>query len=223
LDYLFGCAHLFRAQQPEPISNTDLSLILLAPTITSALRRDAQVSHWTLDQEEDGIYRIQGPLFATWLIETDRRAGPGEPVLTLFSRVLLQNRRHIMDQLSAAGFQGLLYYTLQQIQQFRAAGEPFMIQNKDLEVMYEVEKDLRAAVLKAIPAEERLEGLSAEERLEGLSAEERLKGLLPDEVLRALGHAEIGVAWSNEQLVRLRELLDQKKRTADQPPSSESP
>ena len=88
LDYLFGCAHLFRAQQPEPISNTDLSLILLAPTITSALRRDAQVSHWMLDQEEDGIYRIQGPLFASWLIETDRRAGPGEPVLTLLATLI---------------------------------------------------------------------------------------------------------------------------------------
>jgi hypothetical protein len=221
LDYLFGCAHLFRAQQPEPVSNTDLSLILLAPTITSALRRDVQASQWTLEPEENGIYRIQGPLFATWLIETDRCAGPGEPILTLFSRVFLQNRQHIMEQLSGAGFQGLLYYTLQQIEQFRAAGEPFMIQNKDVEVMNEVAKDLRAAVLETIPAHERLAGLSAEERLAGLSAEERLEGLSAQQIVRLIPPEEIAAALTEQQLIRLRELLERRKPKGDPPPSGE--
>jgi hypothetical protein len=257
-DYLLGCAHLFRAQQADRIPNTDLSLILLAPTITSALRSDVHANHWTLEPEEDGIYRIVGPLFATWLIETDRRAGPGEPVLTLFSRIFLQNRQHIMNELTAAGFQGLLYYTLQQIQQFRTAGEPFMIQNKDVEVMNEVAKDLRAAVLETIPAEERLEGLSAEERLEGLSAEERLEGLLAEERLEGLSAEEllkylsakerleglsaeevlrivpserrleglsadeIAAGLSEQQLTRLRELLEQRRPSGEPPRSGEA-
>jgi hypothetical protein len=91
LDYLLGCAHLFRAQQADRIINTDLSLILIAPASTGALHDDVQASHWTLEQEEDGIHRIHGPLFATWLIEGDRRAAPEEPILTLFSRVFLRN------------------------------------------------------------------------------------------------------------------------------------
>jgi hypothetical protein len=198
-DYLLGCAHLFRAQQGDRIPNTDLSLILLAPTITNAFRRDVQANQWTLEQEEDGVYRILGSLFATWLIETDSRAGPGEPILTLFSRVFLRDRQHIMEQLSAAGFQGLLYYTLQQIQQFRTAGEQFMIQHKDVEVMNEVAEDLRAAVLETIPPEQRLQGLSAEQRIEGLSPE------------------EIAAALSDEQLMRLRDLLEQRK-SSGQPP-----
>jgi hypothetical protein len=211
-DYLLGCAHLFRAQQADPISSTELSLIVLAPAITRALRRDVQASHWSLEQEEPGIHRIQGPLFATWLIETDGLAGPGEPILTLFSRVFLRNRQHIMNQLRAAGFHGLLYYVLQQIEQFRAAGEPFMIQNKDLEVMDEVEKDLRAAVLKAMSIEQRLEGLSAEQILRVIPPEKRLQSLSADEIAAAL---------SEQQLARLSALLEQRKPSREPPRSGE--
>jgi hypothetical protein len=146
--------------------------------------------------------------FATWLIETDGLAGPGEPILTLFSRVFLRNRQHIMNQLRAAGFHGLLYYVLQQIEQFRAAGEPFMIQNKDLEVMDEVEKDLRAAVLKAMSIEQRLEGLSAEQILRVIPPEKRLQSLSADEIAAAL---------SEQQLARLGELLEQRKANREPP------
>ena len=50
----------------------------------------------------------------------------------------------------------LLYYMLQQVQQFRSLGEDFAMQHKDSEYLGEVEEELQTAVLEAIPAEKRL-------------------------------------------------------------------
>jgi predicted HAD superfamily phosphohydrolase len=83
---------------------------------------------------------------------------------------------------------------------------PFLIQNKDVEVMNEVAKDLRAAVLETIPAHERLAGLSAEERLEGLSAQQIVRLIPPEEIATAL---------TEQQIVRLRELLERRKPSGD--------
>jgi hypothetical protein len=65
----------------KPVPEMTLPAPAAVPPIV--LRRDVQANDWTIEQEEEGIYRIQCPL--------------------------------------------------QQIEQFRAAGKPFMIQNKDVE------------------------------------------------------------------------------------------
>ena len=80
----------------------------------------------------------------------------------------------------------LLYYMLQQVQQFRSSGEDSAMQHKDSEYLGEVEEELQTAVLEAIPAEKRLAGLLPEERLRGLLPEERLRRLLPEERVRGL-------------------------------------
>ena len=89
----------------------------------------------------------------------------------------------------------LLYYMLQQVQQFRSLGEDFAMQHKDSEYLGEVEEELQTAVLEAIPAEKRLRGLPPEARVRGLSPEELLGGL------------------SEEQAARLRELLERRRGT----------
>ena len=98
----------------------------------------------------------------------------------------------------------LLYYMLQQVQQFRSLGEDFAMQHKDSEYLGEVEEELQTAVLEAIPAEKRLRGLLPEERLRGLPPEARMRGLSPEELLGGL---------SEEQAARLRELLERRRRT----------
>lgn len=195
LNYLIGCAHLYCAQQAEPISREDLSLILLAPAINEAFREAAGKLDWTVVEEQAGVHRIDGPVFATWMIESDRLAGAEEPVLTLFSRVFLRQRQVIIEQFRQAGFEWLLEFMLQLVQQFQAAGEAFMIQHKDVETMNEMAQEIRESVLRAIPPEERLKGIPPEERLKGIPPAERLKGL------------------SDEELAQLRSLLEQQKES----------
>jgi hypothetical protein len=96
----------------------------------------------------------------------------------------------------------LLCYMWQQVQQFRRFGEDFAMEHDEWEYWGKVEADLRNAILKAIPPEERLRGLSAEDRLRGLSPEERLRGLPPEEMFRGL---------SEDQAARLYELLERRR------------
>ena len=103
----------------------------------------------------------------------------------------------------------LLYYMLQQVQQFRSLGEDFAMKHKDSEYLGEVEEELQTAVLEAIPAEKRLRGLLPEERcgllpVRGLPPEARVRGLSPEELLGGL---------SEEQAARLRELLERRRGT----------
>jgi hypothetical protein len=73
-------------------------------------------------------------------------------------------------------------------------GEEFAMQHTDTEHLGEVEEELQAAVLAAIPAEKRLQGLSAEDRVQGLSLEERTAGL------------------SEEQLAELQDMLNKRSK-----------
>jgi hypothetical protein len=79
--------------------------------------------------------------------------------------------------------------------------------------MNEVAKDLRATVLETIPVEERVKGLSAQERLQGLSAEEIVRLIPPEEIAAAL---------TEQQFIRLRELLERRKPKGDSPSSGEA-
>jgi len=193
LAQLVGCSFLWHSQQGEGISRRDVSLIVVAPCINEALRSDLRLLECDASEHERGIFRIMGLPFATWLVETDVMADLGQPILSLVSRVFLDEHKRIIQELKKSGHAHLLCYALQQIQQFRRFGEDFAMQHKDSEYLGELEDELKIAVLEAIPAEERLEGLSAEERLEGLSAEEVVGGL------------------SEKELARLRELLERKQ------------
>jgi hypothetical protein len=87
----------------------------------------------------------------------------------------------------------LLCYTLQQIEQFRSLGEEFVMQHADTEYMGELEEELQAAVLAAIPVEKRLRGLS------------------PEEVLRRFTPEQVAGGLSDEQAARLRDLLERRQ------------
>jgi hypothetical protein len=171
LDSLFGCAHLFRAQQQQSIPRSDLNLIVLAPARTQPFSNDLESLGLATHEEEPGIHRLDHPLFSTWLIETDRITGPNEPVLSLFSRVFLKEKSRIIHELKERTSESVLNYTLQQVQQFAAATKGIPMQHmsaSDAEEMQELVKELRAAILPDIPVEERLRGIPVEKIFENL-------------------------------------------------------
>ena len=141
------------------------------------------------------------------------------PILTLFSRNFLRDRRRIIDELKFGGSESVLYYVMQQIQQFRQFGEEWIMQFPDVDQLDEFEAELRRSVLLACPPHERLEGLSPQERLEGLSPEELLQSLPPEgqqrlkeAVQQVLSPQERLEGLSPEDRRRLKELLDQEDK-----------
>jgi hypothetical protein len=231
LAQLLGCAFLWHSQQAERIPRQEISLLVLAPSVNEPLREELRLLGCEPDEHEPGIHRVVGLQFATWLVETDVMAEREQPILSLVSRVFLQDRARIIEQLTRTGHVAVLYYMLQQVQQFRSLGEEFAMQHKDSEYMAEVEEELQTAVLEGIPAEKRLRGLAAEDRLRGLAAEDRLRGLpaedrlrglpaeerlrgLPaEERLRGLSPEELIGGLTEEQATRLRELLERPRGT----------
>ena len=208
LAQLVGCAFLWHSQQAEPIPQRDISLIVLAPTVNAAVRDELELLGCQIGEQEPGIFRVAGLPFAAWLVETDVMAERGQPILSLVSRVFLRDRERIIHQLTHTGHADLLYYMLQQIQQFRKFGEDFAMQHRDSEYLGEVEEELQMAVLEAIPAERyarRLRERPNDELqtavLEAIPAEKRVRGLSPEEVLGGL---------SEEQVTGLRELLERR-------------
>ena len=99
----------------------------------------------------------------------------------------------LSGQLQQTGHELLLYYMLQQIEQFRNLGKEFAMQHTGTETMGELADDLQTAVLQAMPVEKRLRGLS------------------PEEVLRRYTPEELASGLSEEQAARLRELLEPKQ------------
>jgi hypothetical protein len=78
------------------------------------------------------------------------------------------------------------------------------MQHKDSEYLGELEEELQTAVLEAIPIEK---------RLQGLSPDEILRRFTPEEVLRRFTPEGFAAGLSEEQAVRLRELLERRQRT----------
>jgi hypothetical protein len=223
-----GCACLFFSQQREPIDHEDVSLFILAPAVTAGCRKELARLGLGLAQDEPGVYRVNNPLFRTWLVDLTV-VGQHHPLLALFSPMILKDPEPIIRALIESGYGHLVYYVLQQIQQFQCEGEQFAMQHTAVEHLDEVSEALKASVIAAIPAEDRLRGLSAEERLRGLPPEERLRGLPPEERLRGLPPEErlrglpperivdyltaegrLGQLDKN-QLARLRDLLEQQQ------------
>ncbi len=184
LAQLVGCSFLWHSQQAERVVQADISLIVLAPSVNDAVRDELRCLGWPISEHEAGVHRISGGPFTMWLIETDVMAKLGQPVLSLVSRVFLQERGRIIEELTRTGHGMLLCYTLQQIEQFRSLGEEFTMQHAETQYMTEVEEELQTAVLEAIPVEKRLRGLPPEERLRGLTPEEMVDGLTEDQAVR---------------------------------------
>ncbi len=208
LSTLIGCAYLFLGQQRKPLHHSEVRLFLLVPAITAGFEQEVAALGLSARAEQPGVTIVGGDVFPVWVIETVI-AGRQHPLLALFSPLILQDPRAIMKVLSESGHTALLYYILQQIQQFQFRREDFAMQHTAVEYMDEVSEELKASVIAAIPAKDRLRGLTAEQILECVSlkeiladlpAEERLRGLPAEERLRGLSPAERR---------RLRDLLDQ--------------
>jgi hypothetical protein len=92
----------------------------------------------------------------------------------------------IIDKLARKGHRALAHYhyMVQQVRQFRDE-EDFAMQQALSETLEQFDEELVTRMLEELPAERRLRGLPLEERLAGLS---------------------------DEDVARLRELLDRKKR-----------
>jgi hypothetical protein len=174
--------------------DSEISLIVLAPTVNEAVRGELGCFGWQIGEHEAGVHCITGGPFAMWLVETDVMAKLGQPILSLVSRVFLKNRERINEQLTRSGHGLLLWYVLQQIGQFRDMGEEFAMQHAGTEYMGELEEELQTAVLETIPVEKRLQGMS------------------PEEVLRRFSPEGFADGLSDEQAAYLRELLDRRQK-----------
>ena len=213
LAQLAGCSFLWHSQQSEPVQHDEVSLIVLAPRASEAIGDEIRLLGWEAVAHEPGVLRVAGAPFATWLVETDVMAERGQPVLALVSRVFLDHRERIIEELMRTGHAGLLHYMVQQIQQFRSLGEDFAMQHVYSEDLQEMEEQLLTKMLESIPPERRLRGLPPEERLRGLPPEERVRGLPPEERVRGLSLEERLAGLSEEDAARLRDLLEQRRPT----------
>jgi hypothetical protein len=187
LDRLLGVAHLFCAQQPEPIASANLSLVILAPSLTKPFEADAKLRGLVLLEEEPGVFRIEGGVFVVWLLEADRLTGPGEPAVTVFSRVFLRDPRVIMQMVRDPATDPALRYVYQQIRQFHQLGDAFMVQHTHTAEMDQEYAAFRDAFIQSLGPDERLAGLSAEDVFEALTPEQRVRLL---DLLKAKASSE---------------------------------
>ena len=137
------------------------------PTVkseSSQHRRHTRIVRGKLCQASTAICWLNGAPFTTWLVETDVMAKLGQPVLSLVSRVFLNDHERIIGQLRNSGHVVLLAYALQLIHYFRTLGEDFAMQHTDTQYLGPLEEELLTAVLQAAPVE-KTEGLSPEERV----------------------------------------------------------
>ena len=134
ISQLVGCAYLWHSQQRELIPKEDVSLIVLAPTVTESLREELRVLCCDAYQQEVGIFRVSGLPFATWLVETDVMAARLQPVLSLVSRLFRNDSRRIIEGLEDTGHVRLVSYVMQQMEWLRSR-EDFAVQYADVESM----------------------------------------------------------------------------------------
>jgi len=163
LAQLVGCAFLWHSQQAERVPQEDISLIVLAPRLNEAFRDEVRSLGWQIREDAAGVHGISGGPFRLWLVETDVMAELGQPILSLVSRVFLDDHERIIEQLTRTGHGMLLCYTLQQIERFRKLGEGFVMQHAGTEYLEQLEDELQLV----------LDGISVEKRLRGLPAEDR--------------------------------------------------
>jgi hypothetical protein len=210
------------------VPHDQISLVVLAPTVSGPLRDDLDALGCEISAEEPGIWRVAGLSFAAWLVETDVMAERGQPVLSLVSRLFLNDRASIMDRWAYGPFGRLVEWMVQQVRQFDPE-EDFAVQQALSENLEELQEQLLTKMLertpherllrvlspeelaRALPPEERVRGLSPEERVRGLPPEERVRGLPPEERVRGLSPEQRLAGLSEQEVARMRELLQRKK------------
>ena len=198
-----GCAYLWHSQLSEPVPHEEVSLIVLAPAVSDALRDELRLLGCEASQHEAGIFRVAGLPFTTWLVETDVMAERGQPILSLVSRVFLNDRRSIIEKLARRGHEALAnyHYMVQQVKQFRNE-EDFAMQQALSENLEQFDEDLFTKMMEEASVEQRLRGLSPEEVLRALPPEERVRGLSPEERVRGLPPEERVRGLPPEERVR---------------------
>jgi hypothetical protein len=215
--HLAGCSYLWHSQEIAAVLHNEVSLIVLAPVLNAAAREEMRRLGWEPIEEGPGTFRVSGSPFMTWLIETDVAGARGQPVLSLVSRVFLKDRQRIIEELARTGHLGLVHYMLQQVQQFRAAGEAFAMQHRYSDNLVDVEEDILSDVLESVPEgilTNVLESVPDEtltKVLESVPAERRLRGLPPEERLRGLSPEQLASGLSEEQAAELRKLLERQR------------
>jgi len=196
---LLGCAHLFVAQSESGIPASEITLMILAPRLTSVFRDELQQSQVKIIEEEPGIHRLDGGSFSAFVVETDRVAGTAEPALTVFSHEFVEHPGQFVASLKLA-HADMLYYVMQQIERFRTQMPQFEVDHMT-EKLYQTLEEMEESFLSRLPMERVLKRYSAEERLHGVTPEERLRGVSPEERLSGL---------DQEERARLRKLLDEQ-------------
>ena len=151
---LVGCAFLWHSQQKEPIAHDDVSLVVLAPTITGPVRDELRLFGCEANQHEPGIYRVTGLPFSVWLVETDAMAEMAEPVLSLVSRIFLKDYVSIIEVLTHTGHATLAKYMRQQVSQLHTHREDFDVQSGVTDEFAELDEKLTAVFLAALTAED---------------------------------------------------------------------
>ncbi len=182
---LLGCAFLWYSRMSEPVGYDRISLMIVAPSVNGPLRDELRLLGCDIRVQDEGIFRITGPLFTTWVVETDVMAELSRPILSLVSRAFVSEHESIMKRLAAGGEGALAFYhyMVQNMKQFHSEEEDAM-QQAVIDNLEQFEKELFTKMLKETPVEQRLQGLT------------------PEELLQAL---------PPEKLARLRELLQQRK------------
>ncbi len=212
---LIAYALLYCAQRQTALDPARMTLIVIAPHLSSPCEEEMRLLGVAARQERPGVHRLQGGMLGLhpgWLLESTVLYGPDHPVLSLVSPRFLQQPHETYAMLRQAGYTDLVVYMVQQVQQFRRLGREFAMQHLGSE---DEMPHVWRGLLAGMTAEERLEGLSAEERLKGLPPEERLKGLPPEERLKGLPPEERLKGLSFEELDRLKALLQQRTKRDD--------
>jgi hypothetical protein len=184
----------------------DLTLVLVAASVTSALRDEINRMGWTVTPLGDGYGRIDGGVYATYLVITDEIA-PAErdDFLAIFSH------HRATDPAAVRWFQqwfaeGTMTHNIQQLEDYK-------------EVLQKLMESLSPAErLAGLAPEERLAGLAPKERVAGLAPEERLAGLTPEERVAGLAPEQIVLTLPVEALRSLSDeyLQSLKPEVAEQ-------
>jgi hypothetical protein len=166
---LLAYALLYRAQNQPMLDPSRLTLVIIAPHLSSPYENELRLLGGTIQQEQAGIRRLQGGTLGhpAWLLETAVLAGQDHPVLSLLSPRFLRQGTQTYEELRQAGYTELVVYMAQQIQQFQRLGKEFAMQHLGSDT--EMAQAMRE-LLASMPPEQRLEGLSPEQLLQAVQA-----------------------------------------------------
>ena len=208
---LCGYGNLYWHENLKAVGSADnLSLVLLAPSKTPTVQKEAQRMGWTFEPLSEGYYRLGPSPHRVFFVDIQAVATrENDPLLHGFGSRTLS----FGDKEAAAW---LINHTMgktdTKIQDLEGYDELIqMIVNHvphDQLVSYlPVEK--RLAGLKpedrliGLKPEEQLIGLKPEEQLIGLKPEDRVAGLKPEDRVAGLSSEEIVLTLSNDMLRRL--------------------